>query len=72
MGKEGEGTHVETVVTSLGDLGQSADSTNLGLLFFLLFLGHVDETFFECDGEGDERVSGVVFVDPAFDLGEPR
>jgi hypothetical protein len=37
----------------------------------LLFVGHGREALFECDGEGDERVAGVVGVDPAFDLGEP-
>ena len=47
------------------------DTVVMSLLFLLLFLGHVDETFFECNGEGDERVAGVVLVDPGLDLGQP-
>ena len=31
----------------------------------------MSETLLERDGEGDERVAWVVFVDPGFDLREP-
>ena len=31
----------------------------------------MSETLLERDGEGDERIAGVVFVDPGFNLREP-
>ena len=61
-------TYVETVITGLGNLGQCANGADLGLFFFLFLVGHVDETFFESDGEGDERISRVMLVDPGLDL----
>jgi hypothetical protein len=64
-------SHVETLITSLSDLGQIAGSADLGLFFFLLFRAQQRETLLKRNGEGDERVAGVVFVDPALDFGKP-
>lgn len=62
-------TYVKTSVSSLGDLSQSTLCADLLLLFFFLFGTHKSQTFFERDGEWNERVAGVVFVDPCFDFG---
>ena len=66
--KKGE-TYVKTSVPSLGDLSQGTLRTDLLLLFFFLFGAHESQSFFERDGEWNERVAGVVFVDPCFNFG---
>ena len=41
------------------------------LLLGALLFGEQREALLERDGEGDERVAGVVLVDPGLDLGQP-
>ena len=42
------------------------------LLFLLdLFVGEAGEALLERDGERDERVAGVLLVDPCLDLRKP-
>jgi hypothetical protein len=64
---------VETVVSSLGDLAEGTSGTELGELSLLgSWVSKVlSKTLLQCDGVGDEEISGVVLVDPGLDLGEP-
>ena len=63
---------IEGRVAGGGDLAEGAVRPDaLLLLGALLVRGHEREALLERDGEGDERVAGVVLVDPGFDLREP-
>ena len=64
---------MKTGVAGGGDLAQSGGDAEL-LELLLLLLGRRElgrEALLEGDGEGDERVSRVVLVDPCLDLGQP-
>lgn len=75
VGTGGEVSHeIETVVAGLGDLAESAgdvvaQSGEFGRFGF--GRAELEESLFERNGEGDEKVAWVVLVDPGFDLGEP-
>ena len=62
---------VERRVARSGDLRQRAVRADLLLLLGALLVREGHEALLEGDGEGDERVAGVVLVDPGLDLGEP-
>jgi len=76
IGTTGEVTdELERSVTRGGDTAESrrrllaeAESLTLGNL---LLLRHHNEALLKSDREGDEKVSGVVLVDPGLDLREP-
>ena len=73
VGPAGEvADEVEGGVAGGGDLAEGGDGADLLLLLgALLVRGEEGEALLEGDGEGDERVAGVVLVDPGFDLGQP-
>ena len=62
---------VERRVARSGDLGQRTVRADLLLLLGALLFREQREALLERDGEGDERVAGVVLVDPGLDLGQP-
>lgn len=64
--------YLERAVPSLCDLGKRTRCTNLLLLLGLLGRLHGCEAVFEGNGERDERITGVVGVDPGFDFGQPE
>ena len=63
---------MERSVSSGGNLVERTSRSQV-FEFFLSsgVVGHLNESFLERDGEGDEEISRVVFVDPGFDLCEP-
>ena len=71
VGPAGEvADEVEGGVAGGGDLAEGGDGADLLLLLgALLVRGEEGEALLEGDGEGDERVAGVVLVDPGLDLG---
>lgn len=62
---------VQAGVTRLCDLPECAGGADLLLFLRALFVRHANQALLQCDGEGDERVTGVVLVDPGLDLREP-
>ena len=66
-------TYIKTLIPSLRNFPKRTRRPNLFLLFLpLLIRAHKHESFFERNGERDEVVPWIVFVDPGFDLREPN
>ena len=66
------GTHVKARVPNVCDLGQRALRSDLLLLSLALLLVEREQPFLKRDGEWDEVVAWIVFVDPGFDFREPN
>lgn len=68
---DGNRTNLKTRVTGLRNLAQRARRPDLLLFLGLLLVRHRCKALLKSDGEGDERITRVLFVDPGFDFRQP-
>jgi len=70
--RRGKTTHIKARVSRVRDLAEDTCGSDLLLLFrALLVAGHLRQPLLERDGEGNDEIARIMFVDPCFDLGKP-